>query len=114
MMLRKISLSTAVALALSASAFGFLKLNGVGESMTGAATAFLGSLNDEQRTTAFNADYSSPARVKWHFIPLAERKGLQIKHMTPPQRTAALALLRTALSEAAMARPRRSWPSKAC
>jgi len=38
-------------------------------------------------------------RTKWHFIPLAERKGLQIKDMNDDQRTEALALLRACLSQ---------------
>jgi hypothetical protein len=43
--------------------------------------------------------YDTPERVGWHFIPKAERKGLQIKHMDDNQREAALALLRSVLSE---------------
>lgn len=96
---RRFLLPVALALVVTASAFGYWKLSHPGEEMTGAGAAFVASLTDEQRTTAV-LDYGTPQRVKWHFIPLAERKGLQIKHMTPPQRTAALALLRTALSEA--------------
>ena len=42
---------------------------------------------------------SSDLRVGWHFIPKAERKGLQIKEMTEPQRKAAHALLRSTLSQ---------------
>lgn len=98
MNVRKLSLPVALALLLTASAFGYWKLSQPGEEMSTAGAAFVASLTDEQRGTAV-LEYGTPQRVKWHFIPLAERKGLQVKHMTPPQRTAALALLRTALSE---------------
>jgi hypothetical protein len=37
--------------------------------------------------------------VGWHFIPKSHRKGLQIKHMSQPQRKAAFALLGSALSQ---------------
>ena len=41
----------------------------------------------------------SPLRVDWHFIPKAQRKGLQIRDMNDAQRQAALALLRSVLSQ---------------
>jgi hypothetical protein len=44
--------------------------------------------------------FDDPRRLKWHFIPLAERKGLQIKEMNAEQRKAALALLESCVSEA--------------
>jgi len=69
-----------------------------GVSMTKSATAWLGSLDDTQRTKALLA-YDTPARRDWHFIPKAERKGLQIKEMTEPQRKLALDLLRSGLSQ---------------
>ena len=68
-----------------------------GPAMTAAAEKFLATLPAEQRATA-TMSFDDPARLKWHFIPMPERKGLQFKHMTPPQREAALALLRSALS----------------
>ncbi len=66
--------------------------------MTSAAVTFIGALDAEQKKTAL-LDYDTPKRVEWHFIPMDERKGLQIKHMTQPQRDAAHALLKAALSE---------------
>jgi hypothetical protein len=95
---RKLVFPFALALFLSATAYGFLRLSGPGIDMSTTAAVFLGSLSSEQRATA-QLDYDTPKRVKWHFIPLAERKGLQIKDMNASQRAAALALLRTALSE---------------
>jgi hypothetical protein len=66
--------------------------------MTDAASAFVASLDNEQKQTVL-LDYDSPRRVDWHFIPKEERKGLQVRHMTDPQRKAAHDLLRSALSE---------------
>jgi hypothetical protein len=71
-----------------------------GREMTAAATEFVQLLDDEQRKTAL-LSYEDDARLRvdWHFIPMEHRKGLQIKHMTPEQRQAALALLKSALSQ---------------
>jgi hypothetical protein len=68
------------------------------EAMISAAATFLKSLPDDARQTAM-IPYDSSKRVDWHFIPKAERKGLQIKHMNAEQRKAALALLQSGLSE---------------
>lgn len=69
-----------------------------GPGITAAAQKFLASLDDAQRKTA-TMSFDDPARLKWHFIPLAERKGVQVKHMNARQRAAALALLQAAMSE---------------
>lgn len=81
------------------SGWNFLKTTSTAANMTGAAEAFLGSLTAAQKEKAFFADYEAPERLGWHFIPKAERKGLQIKEMTEPQRKAAHALLRSTLSQ---------------
>jgi hypothetical protein len=73
-------------------------LRPAGFDMTQAAERFLASLTDEQKTKAA-LKFDDAARKKWHFIPLAERKGLQIKEMTKEQRTEALALLRSCTSQ---------------
>ncbi len=68
-------------------------------TMATAATAFLTSLTPEQRAQAtFPLD--SAERLRWNFIPTEAfpRKGLLLKDMTEPQRTAAHALLRSGLS----------------
>jgi hypothetical protein len=89
-----------VALLLAASGgWAFLNRDNPGVGMTTAAEKFVESLTDEQRATAV-LDYNSPKRVGWHFIPLAERKGLQVKNMSEEQRKAAHTLLRSALSQA--------------
>lgn len=63
------------------------------------AESFLESLDAEQRQAAV-LPYDSPKRVGWHFIPMDERKGVKIGDMNSAQRTAALRLVRAALSEA--------------
>jgi hypothetical protein len=68
-----------------------------GRQMTDAASEWLASLTTEQREIALLA-YDDESRVKWHFIPLEYRKGLQIRDMTPEQRELATALLRSSLS----------------
>lgn len=69
-----------------------------GIAMTQAADAFIATLSEDQKKTVV-LPFETPQRVGWHFIPKAERKGLQIKEMSPEQRRAALALLRAALSD---------------
>jgi hypothetical protein len=66
--------------------------------MTRAATEYLATLSPQQRSTSV-MPYDTPERMGWHFIPKAERKGLQIKEMNETQRAAALQLLRSVLSQ---------------
>ena len=70
----------------------------VGNGMTSAGQAFLKSLSEQQRAKA-TFEFDDEKRVGWHFIPKRHRKGIQIKHMTTSQRKAALALLKSGLSE---------------
>jgi hypothetical protein len=89
----------AAALALVAGAgWSFLRPTTVGGTMTLAATEFLATLSPDKLARAKLA-YDTPKRVGWHFIPLAERKGLQVKDMTEAQRKSAHALLASALSQ---------------
>lgn len=83
------------------AAIGSAAYNAVatGEKMTVVAAKFLESLSPELRAKATMA-YDAPQRVDWHFIPKAERKGVQIREMSKEQRTLAMYLLRSALSEA--------------
>ncbi len=81
------------------SGWTFLQNTSTATNMTDAAETFLGSLTAEQKEKAFFAKYEAPERLGWHFIPKAERKGLQIREMTEPQRKAAHALLRSTLSQ---------------
>lgn len=95
----RLLLVAALVLACGSAGWTFYKEVLVGESMGEAANAFIATLDNEQKQTVVLA-YDVPQRVDWHFIPKEERKGLQIRHMSEPQRKAAHALLQTALSEA--------------
>lgn len=77
----------------------YYRVTGTGGEMVTAADKFLSTLSAEQKTKAV-LSYDAPERLDWHFIPKASRKGLQVKEMSEPQRKAAHALLRGALSEA--------------
>ena len=97
-MLRRVSV-VAFLLLLGASTSGaaLLLLRDAHPPIVAAAQGFLGSLDDASRGKARMA-FDDPQRLKWHFIPLAERKGLQFKHMNESQRKAALELLRAVVS----------------
>ncbi len=82
----------------SSGGAAYLLLRGTGADMTTAAQKFLGSLDDTARAKA-TMGFDDPARMKWHFIPLPERKGLQVKEMNSDQRTAALGLLKACVSQ---------------
>ncbi len=69
-----------------------------GVAMAEAAQAWLASLEADERDTA-TMDFDDPARLDWHNIPKPERKGVQLRDMSPEQRELCHALLRTALSE---------------
>jgi hypothetical protein len=87
------------------SAWSFFRRASSGEGMTAQGTKFLDTLSADQKKIAV-LPYDSEARVGWHFIPFFDkdgkpgRKGLQIRNMDESQRTAAHALLKSALSEA--------------
>ncbi len=95
---RWIPASLVLIVALVAGGAMRLLLEDPGKTMTDAAVKFIGTLNDEAKQTAV-LKYDDPTRLKWHFIPMPERKGLQVKNMTAAQRAAALELLRSALSQ---------------
>jgi hypothetical protein len=78
--------------------YSFYQQRQPGEEMTATAKAFLATLDEKQKETTL-LEYDTPKRVDWHFIPKDERKGLQIKQMTQPQRDAAHKLLQTCLSD---------------
>ncbi|MBC7920943.1 MAG: DUF3500 domain-containing protein [Ferruginibacter sp.] len=65
--------------------------------MGDAVTSFLTLLKDEQRAQA-TFPFESEERYDWHFVP-RERKGLPLKKMNEDQRKAAMAMIRTGLSE---------------
>jgi hypothetical protein len=74
-------------------------------AMTDAANKFLASLSAEQRTQCM-FKFDDAERFNWHFVPLEDkktgkstRKGVGLVDMNDKQREAALALLKSALSE---------------
>jgi Protein of unknown function (DUF3500) len=69
-----------------------------GKQLKTFADSFIGTLTDAQKSVAL-MPYDSPQRVGWHFIPLKTRKGLIMREMDAAQKTAALRLVRAALSE---------------
>ena len=71
-------------------------LEGARQAITGAATAFLASLDTRQRRRAV-FDFSDAERMNWHYIP-RRREGLTFKDMTAPSRAAAHALMKASLS----------------
>jgi hypothetical protein len=73
-----------------------------GSAMAAAARSFLAALEPGRRAKAafpFNSD----ERLNWHFIP-RQRQGVAIKDMTSAERRAALALLKTGVSERGFAK----------
>ena len=97
-MRRAILLPLAGVLLAVGAGWWWLQTVGPGAEMTRAAQQFLASLAGEQSKKA-TLGYDDPKRVNWHFIPLAERKGLQIKEMNGDQRKLAHAVLHSALSQ---------------
>lgn len=91
-------------LVMVAAAFGAAALDQErpARAMAQAAARFLATLDEAQRAQVRFA-FDDEERFNWHFIP-RERKGLPLKAMTPPQRDAAFALLRTGLSTSGMTR----------
>ncbi len=90
----------AVTFCVSAVALSGLKVGDPpGQQMQVFAESFVASLDADQTAKAI-MPYDAAARVDWHFIPKASRKGLMLKEMNAAQKTAAIRLLRAALSEA--------------
>ncbi len=101
--LRRIALSLATLGILAGVGLLAQERQPAGAKMATAADAFLGTLNPEQKAAATFA-FDSPERVHWHFVPRQDknkksiRKGLPLENMSAEQKTAALAVLRAALS----------------
>ena len=70
----------------------------VARDVAGAANAWLDSLDAAQRALA-SKPFDDAKRTDWHFVPKPARKGVQLRDMTEPQQAAALALLRSVLSQ---------------
>ena len=65
--------------------------------MAQAANNLLAALSPDQKARA-TFELKDDERLNWHFIP-RDRKGLPLKEMTPAQRSLAVALLGSALSQ---------------
>src|SRR5881392_1408272 len=74
----------------------YYRINSV-SLMTESANRFLAALTAEQRAKA-TFSFEDAERVNWAFVPL-ERKGLQLREMTPFQKHLASALLSAGLSQ---------------
>lgn len=70
----------------------------VGAKMAASAQQFLASLKPEQLAKV-KMKFDDPARLDWHNIPKAERKGLQLRDMTADQRKQCYQLLAAGLSD---------------
>ncbi len=69
----------------------------VSSVMADTANAFLASLDAEQ-IAKLQMDFNDDERRNFHYVPI-ERKGLQLRYMTPYQRHLATALLAAGLSQ---------------
>lgn len=98
-MMRKYRAALLLILVVAGVAVGMKKSDSPGKQMRVFADAFIATLDDNQKGVAL-MPYDSPKRVDWHFIPKKSRKGLVLSEMNEAQRTAALRLVRSALSEA--------------
>ncbi len=98
--MRLVRMGVALSLGLAALVVTGLKVSDPpGKQAKAFADSFLGTLDDQQKARTV-LPYDSEQRVDWHFIPKKTRKGLAMRDMNSAQRTAALRLLRAALSEA--------------
>ena len=100
-MLRRISVLAVLLLVLGVSA-RLAEQSGQGATMERTANTLLASL-DEAGRAKIQFAFDSEERFNWHFIP-RERKGLPLKDMTPAQRDAAFALLKSGLSASGFSR----------
>jgi hypothetical protein len=93
----RIAWAAALALLVGGGAFVAVSEK-AGKGMSTAAQQFLASLSAEQRAAAA-MPFDDPKRLDWHFFPKSQRKGLALAAMDGSQRRAAMALLRSALSQ---------------
>ena len=96
--------SLATMLALSGLLIGGLKVvDPPGKQLETFADSFLQTLDPQQTVTA-SLPFDDASRPGWHFIPKDSRKGLPLQAMNDSQRTAALRLVRAALSQSGYAK----------
>lgn len=68
------------------------------QNMAKSANGLLALLTPEQKAKAL-FDFTDAERTNWHFVPRDDRKGVQLKEMDAKQKAAAMALLKTGLSQ---------------
>ncbi|MES1220516.1 MAG: DUF3500 domain-containing protein [Bacteroidota bacterium] len=67
-------------------------------SMSAAAINFIKLLDKNQKAAALY-NFDSSERYNWHFVPLNDRKGIEMNKLDEKQKAAAVELLKTGLSE---------------
>lgn len=104
MKLRRMLLSLALLAGLTGVAYVAQQTEPAGAKMAAAADKFLGTLSPELKARATFA-FDDKERLNWHFIPLQDkdrkttRKGVGLGDLSPPQRQAALNLVKAGLSQ---------------
>ena len=71
------------------------------QDIVAKAGAFIGLLNEAQRTKALYP-FDTTERYRFHYIPQDDRKGISVNELNTEQRNALMALLKTSLSETTM------------
>ena len=89
-----------VALALIGSALSVARAQTVTSRIVSAANTFLSTLDQKQRQTVLFAFDDEQQRARWSNLPVGfvPRGGISLKEMNPRQRSAAMALVSSALS----------------
>lgn len=102
--LRSLALASVVAVGFTAVALIGQQATPTGNAMAGAAKKFLTALNPEQQKKA-TFPFDDRHRLAWFFTPQQDKEkkstrvGVRLEELTPEQKTAALNLLRTGLSQ---------------
>ena len=100
--LRSLALAAAVAAGFAVALIG-QPAGPTGPRMAEAATKFLAALDADQKKKA-TFPFDAKQRTAWFFTPQQDKEkkstrvGVRLEEMTPPQKTAALELLKTGLS----------------
>jgi hypothetical protein len=84
-------------LLLFAISFIFILTTGA-QDLAGKANAFINMLEAGQRSKALYP-FDTTERYRFHYVPQDDRKGISFNELTPAQREAAIALLKTCLKE---------------
>jgi hypothetical protein len=69
-----------------------------GNNLYKTANLFLNALDENKKAQA-QYPFDSSERYRWHYVPLNDRKGISINELNAGQKEAAIALMKSALSE---------------